>query len=180
MLLGRGLGGITGALALTLARNTRVAASPGKRIQTFIDLIGTDPRGALHLDGLPDALIGWAGITYAWPASALSASARLMRFEYGLAPVYSAQWKVVWNPLNTHTGIRLITTDAGLTNPTELGKFEGSSYVTPTVNSVDVTDAFNALVAGGNVKLLSHQQKGDGATGAIIFQSALEIVWDLS
>lgn len=127
------------------------------------------------------ALQGTAnGAAFAYPGSALTASSVRFHADLGLRPIKKALWVLVWNPNTTsgYTAVRLVTADNGPANLVEIARISNNNYTSPKVDAVDITADLNALIAAGRFKQILQQTAGNGANGALIYASWIEIVWE--
>jgi hypothetical protein len=153
--------GIRLAVAVVLTTSVMTHAA----VQTWIDLMGAEPRAA-------EAIQGNGAPSYAWQGSALTASTATVYFNL-ISPAAWVRWVLVWNPGgNAANGVRLIHADDGPANIVPLAEVTGSVYVTPIVSAVALTPAWNGLI-GGAYKHVGMQMKG----APTVFQSRLEVVY---
>lgn len=166
-----------GALSLAVeeaADDISALQSKNSRVFPFvIDLYGPQSQEAF-------SLVGPSTTTYIFPGSALSSST-FEFYQYMTPIVRYAVWQVVWTPVNTGVGIRLVKFDAGPSGITQISEITGKTGG-PRNDSEDVTAAMQAIMAGlvaappGVHKQIGHQLKGDGSTGAKVYMSRVSML----
>ena len=117
--------------------------------------------------------------TWLYPGTAATSSTFLL-FSSMLQghTVLWARWVLAWNPNTgaTPTNVRLIY--FGSTGePTQFAKITGANYHNPRVDAVIITGFIQSLINGGIDKSIGMQTQGNGANGALIYGSWIEIVW---
>jgi hypothetical protein len=110
-------------------------------------------------------LVCLSGSDWGWPGNALSASTTLWA-GFGESLLY-ARWVLVWTPGGTG-GVRLLDMDDGPTNLHEIAEFH-MGYVTPRVDSIDITLELRAL----GPKRIGHQL----VEQAQVYGSWIELQW---
>lgn len=120
------------------------------------------------------------GAAFAFPGNALTASSFRFRGDLGFRPILSAKWIIVWNPNTTsgYTAVRLVKGDDGPANLVELARVQHNYYTSPKVDAVDITAALQGIVNNQQYKQILQQTAGNGAYGALIYASWIEIVWE--
>jgi hypothetical protein len=121
------------------------------------------------------ALVQVPSPEWKWPGTALSASTTRMRFDLDYAAVTFARWVVVWVPGAHASQLRLVNTDDGPKNISEMGVIGGRDITTPVAEDCVITDQLNALRGNHVQKHIGFQIKGDGVTPIKLFESRLEI-----
>lgn len=157
------------ALFLTQAEGDALYAAAGK-LMTHHQLFGPIPHtGSAWTQG--------ATVGYEWPGAALSASTVWFPFDrVTWREAAAVRWQLVWTPNDASNGIRLVHLDPGPLNITQLAEFTGSASGSPIHQTIEITAAFNALIAGGVEKYIGNQITAT-ATGPTLYSSRLEILW---
>jgi hypothetical protein len=117
-----------------------------------------------------------------FPGYAATGSCKILHLGYmTVTPtVVYALWRVVWNPQApagvSPSGVRLITSDPGFPEKTEIARILQGNTVTPINSGVVVTEQMQALFGMRTEKNLCIQTLGTGSAGPHIFSVVIELV----
>lgn len=116
---------------------------------------------------------------WAFPGAALSANVFAFHpSRYTGWELISAVWRVEWTPghATSQSGVGLFWMDSGPTNLYPLLTcIEAGTG--PRSSGGDVTSSFQYLLDYDLAKMIGHQAYGNGATGAAIYRSAIDMHW---
>lgn len=118
--------------------------------------------------------------SYQW-LTGLTGCTQQFEFEWFTPSVLFARWRTIWQSGNT-TGnfIQLVHCDNGPSNLVEIAHVGGVANPSGVANdAVDITAAFNALVAARLPKNIGFLAKGDGGTNMTLWNSRLELYYAL-
>jgi hypothetical protein len=140
-----------------------------RRVQTYISFTPPEPRGG-------EALQGWNTPDFSLPGAAASASGKHLMFGWELAPVVLGFWNVIWDPRgDTRSALRLVE----IWNPPqrELGRVTNATgYNGPCCAGAYITASLQELQ---RLKLQCFVVQHLRAN-PIIYESTLQIIWDLA
>ena len=120
--------------------------------------------------------------SWAWHENALTASTqRLPADLLRGAVLIDARAIIVWNP-NTaivRNGVILVACDDGPANCTTLAVLTGVNNAAngPTPHAFDITLRLQSIINGGVHKNLGFETLGNGTTGPLMYEVAIECVW---
>lgn len=115
-----------------------------------------------------------------WIGAVLSGSTHFFPFSSGVAPVERARLVVLWAPRNVANYVQLVSADLGPSNLVEIARVQGNGNMGPSVQAVDITNAFNALVAAGVDKQIGFRIGGDGINQWTLYEVQLELNYEVA
>ena len=145
-----------------------------KRLQIHYQLFGpTQYDGSLKYAAPP---------TWGWSGTAATASTKT--FEFGLNSFRTvwARWINVWTPgMSLETKLRLVNFSdfvPGVVN--EMVIDPGNGGMSPRVSGAVITDQLNALIDAGSHVQIGWQSIGDSITPFYMYESRLEVVYEIA
>ena len=133
---------------------------------SFAQFYGPDPVSR-SMTGPP--------VLWHFPGAALSASVKRFRFELGWQPVREARFVAIWTSNYPVNVIRVVHMDSGPTNIVQMGRIDGVTSNSPRPGAVDITAAYNALVAARTMKFIGYQVWTDGVVPWTLYDVHLEL-----
>lgn len=116
---------------------------------------------------------------FAFQGQALTASTKALYLGPNVADVNWARAVVVWAPGSAANEIEIVKFDGGPTNLQRIGLMAGQNVSTPLVSEVNLTQAFEGIVAEGRAGCLLKQIgfRVRGSTAYTIFEVRVEVSW---
>lgn len=171
-----GCGGGTGAASIAASEPPAGAGAASTRRPTFP--VAYQLFGPVHLQAAMSYVLP---SVWQFPGSALTANTALFSWDLDHCRIARALFRMVWTTESTAQVARLVHADDGPVNITEIARIEGRGLGMNRADNqvVNVTAALNALRDGGIYKNLGLQLYGDGVSSFALWESCLEIVWEV-
>jgi hypothetical protein len=156
-----------------------LAAAPAGKAETRTVVLPATYQffGPVQADGRE---VNTYGTTYVFIGDALTPSTKWFPFSKAFPRVESAIWKHTWTPNDVNTYVRLVHMDNGPANVTPIEEIQSNGSAFPVVETVDVTKAMNELINAKVDKHLGFQVKDDGSSSSSIYESRLEVVFQIT